>query len=268
LKKETKLHDPLFSVDIYLILMSSIMILSFVAFLIIWFFRDKFQKNFQTEQKTLEQQIVERSLLNTNEELVIDEPPKTTTTTDPTNKDSKLTKKSYIYLSIVLWTSILLIGCIPSINSYSLNPYGSKTFHYVIILTQCCYPLVSLIANLRPKLFDLSLKSIYALTFIGSLVFVYIFVTALKSPCSPFVDETIGSLLIALMWILIYLIFYTVRVSLGNYFNDKVGHRGLFWYGLLTQAGAFTGALFIFTLNSAGVFHEKDFCDENQCRAI
>jgi hypothetical protein len=52
------------------------------------------------------------------------------------------------------------------------------------------------------------------------------------------------------MWLLVYIIFYYERISLGNYFNKTSGHRGLFWYGFLTQAGAFTGAVFIFTLTN------------------
>jgi hypothetical protein len=67
------------------------------------------------------------------------------------------------------------------------------------------------------------------------------------------------------MWIFIYLIFYFERIALGNYFNDTSGHRGLFWYGLLTQAGAFTGALIIFTLSSFDVFKERDPCINYQC---
>ena len=49
-------------------------------------------------------------------------------------QEEKFTLQSILSLLIVLWTSILLIGCIPSINSYSLNPYGAATFHYVLIL--------------------------------------------------------------------------------------------------------------------------------------
>jgi hypothetical protein len=67
------------------------------------------------------------------------------------------------------------------------------------------------------------------------------------------------------MWIFIYLIFYYERIALGNYFNNISGHRGLFWYGLLTQAGAFIGAMTIFLLNFFGVFRERDFCTEYNC---
>ncbi len=67
------------------------------------------------------------------------------------------------------------------------------------------------------------------------------------------------------MWIFLYLVFYYERIALGNYFNDTSGHRGLFWYGLLTQAGACTGAFFIFGLSRGNVFKERDLCTSYQC---
>ncbi len=69
------------------------------------------------------------------------------------------------------------------------------------------------------------------------------------------------------MWVLVYLIFYYERIALGNYFNKTSGHRGLFWYGQLTQAGAFTGALFIFILTSFEFFKERDFCTHYNCHS-
>ena len=61
----------------------------------------------------------------------------------------------------------------------------------------------------------------------------------------------------ALMWLAVYLIFYYEQIALANHFNKTAGHRGLFWYGLLTEVGAFTGAIFIFTLISFDVFKER-----------
>jgi hypothetical protein len=67
------------------------------------------------------------------------------------------------------------------------------------------------------------------------------------------------------MWVFVYLVFYFERIALGNYFNKTSGHRGLFWYGLLTQAGAFIGALFIFILTTHDVFKERELCKHHDC---
>ena len=61
------------------------------------------------------------------------------------------------------------------------------------------------------------------------------------------------------------MVFYYERICLGNYLNEECGHRGLFWYGQLTQAGAFIGATFIFSLTLFDTFEERDFCRLYQC---
>lgn len=96
------------------------MCISFVAFLLLW--------RQQKKQKQKKQLVLEEGhqlTKSNNEEIPIDKQMK---------KEEKFDGDMMIYLFITLWTSILLIGCIPSINSYSLNPYGAATFHYVIIL--------------------------------------------------------------------------------------------------------------------------------------
>ncbi|CAF1249206.1 unnamed protein product [Rotaria sp. Silwood1] len=251
-----KYHDARFSVQTYLICLSIIMLISFIAFILLWKTQKEKKEKSQAEQIIIGENAHSSLLAVNNDEIIVEH---------EDNKQEKFTKRTIVYLIIILWTSILLIGCIPSINSYSLNPYGASTFHYVIILCQCCYPFVSLFASLFPKLFHVSNIGIIISTISGTLAFFYIFLTAYLSPCSPYVDQWMGKYIIAIVWALVYLIFYYERIVLGNYFNKTSGHRGLFWYGLLTQAGAFIGALFIFTLTSFDVFKERDLCTDYQC---
>ncbi len=91
------------------------MLISFIAFLLLW----KTQKNKNEDKKQIPEG---NELLDINKERI------------PVENNEKFDLKTIIYLLIILWTSVLLIGCIPSINSFSLNPYGASTFHYVIIL--------------------------------------------------------------------------------------------------------------------------------------
>ncbi|CAF1344369.1 unnamed protein product [Rotaria sordida] len=253
---KAKYYPARFSVQIYLICLSIIMLISFIAFIILWKIKVKNEEKSQAKQIIVGEN-AQSSLLTVNNDGIIVE--------NQDDKQEKFTRRTIIYLIIILWTSILLIGCIPSLNSYSLNPYGPSTFHYVIILCQCCYPFVSLLASTFPNLFTVSTIGIIISTISGSLAFFYIFLTAYMSPCSPFVDEWSGKYIIAIIWALVYLIFYYERIVLGNYFNKTSGHRGLFWYGLLTQAGAFIGALFIFILTTFDVFKERDLCTYYPC---
>jgi hypothetical protein len=58
-------------------------------------------------------------------------------------------------------------------------------------LGQCCYPLVSLIASLYPKLFEISTVGIVISTTAGSLGFCYIMLTGLFSKIFLFVAKHI-----------------------------------------------------------------------------
>jgi len=84
----------------------------------------------------------------------------------------------------------------------------------LFFLGQFCYPLVSLIATLFPKLLKVSTTGIVILTIAGTLAFCYILLTgffcqmihfsktysliltAFRSPCSPFVDYRIGKYIV------------------------------------------------------------------------
>lgn len=201
------------------------MFISFVSFLILW----RKQRSMKKETNENEQQLkeTETSLLP---------PSSDENKVEQVQEKKKIDLETIIYLFLVLYTSTLLFGAIPSINAYSLNPYGAQTFHYVIIisrhsivrpmklfewkslvfLAQCCYPLVSLLASVRPSLFVMKRSRISISMIIGTAAFVYIMVTGLiwlmifvgrvhrwsfvcsaaKSPCSPFVDSVYGSFII------------------------------------------------------------------------
>ena len=118
-----KHFPPRFSVQVYLICLSVIMFISFIAFLLLWRQQRKDKRKKQDEQKRIEENLK----LTVNTEQNVPAP-------KPIVKEEKFDANMQIYLFVTLWTSILLIGCIPSINSYSLNPYGAATFHYVLIL--------------------------------------------------------------------------------------------------------------------------------------
>jgi len=101
------------------------MSISFLAFLLLWKNQRKENKKSEAE-KVLTEENDQSPLLPINSDEI-------TVPIEAKKNEEKLTFRAIMYLLIILWTSILLIGCIPSINSYSLNPYGILTFHYVLI---------------------------------------------------------------------------------------------------------------------------------------
>jgi hypothetical protein len=107
---------------------------------------------------------------------------------------------------------------------------------------------------------------LYILTAIGMTLFAYIFTTAKLSPCSPLVDQTSGRVLIALAWVTMYCVFHFIRITIANYIKRTSAHRGLYWFGILTQTGSLLGALTVYLLTSQfNVFHERQLCQSYVC---
>jgi hypothetical protein len=104
------------------------MLISFISFILLWKTQPREKETKPVEKVILEENLQDKLLSVQNDEVFVESATKT--------KLDKWTLQEIIYLLIILWTSILLIGCIPSINSYSLNPYGASTFHYVLILSK------------------------------------------------------------------------------------------------------------------------------------
>ncbi len=136
-------------------------------------------------------------------------------------------------------------------------------YHHTIIACQFAYPLMSLLGVFVPHL---RFRYINLLTAIGTGLFAYTFLAAKLSPCSPLVDRLIGRILIGIGWVLKYCVLYFIRVLLGNYFRRKSGHRGLFWFGVLTQIGSLIGAVVIYLFTEhLHLFHERKICVSYLC---
>ncbi|CAF1018937.1 unnamed protein product, partial [Didymodactylos carnosus] len=62
------------------------------------------------------------------------------------------------------------------------------------------------------------------------------------------------------------LTYYCQRISIGNYFREVSGHRGLFWFGAISQLASLIGAIFIYLLTSVfNEFQERDVCKHYVC---
>ncbi|CAF0854742.1 unnamed protein product [Rotaria sordida] len=172
--------------------------------------------------------------------------------------------KQGIFLLIVFQTSAMLYGICPGLTTFSLNAYSATTFHYTIIANSFAYPIMTLIGAFIP---EVSSKQIYFLYVIHVVFFIYIFITAKLSPCPPLVNNILGHVIIFFVWILASLTGSYIRILMGNYFRKTRDHRGLIWFGLATQIGAFVGSLIIFILtNNFELFKERNICDKiSQC---
>ncbi|CAF1276533.1 unnamed protein product [Didymodactylos carnosus] len=200
-RTEAEHFAPLFTVEIYFLCLSAIMCLSLTAFLILWrgivpTSKQQGYINLSVKQITEHDSSPQKPLCNITE----------TSSHNVTQNNEKFTREAIICLIATLWSNFILLGCMPSITSYALNPYGTRTYHYIIILCEFCYPFVSLVSMLKPKLFQLRSLSLTLVvcfsTIMGTSAFAYIFVAAKMAPCSPLVDYLSGKILIVRYFIL------------------------------------------------------------------
>lgn len=146
---------------------------------------------------------------------------------------------------------------------FSLYPYSIEVYHHTIVACQFTYPLMSLLGVFTPNVKGIYL---YVLTVIGTGLFGYTFMAAKLSPCAPLVEYMSGRVLIGLVWVAKYFVLYYIRVMLGNYFRRVSGHRGLFWFGVLTQVGSLLGAVIIYVMTEhVHMFQERKICLTYNC---
>ncbi|CAF0877631.1 unnamed protein product [Rotaria sp. Silwood1] len=258
---------PRFSVKAYFLALSVIMLaslLSFITLCLTRMGRKKDTKSNDSSNLKDARPVVELSTVEkTNIDLDIIENIDAMETECQMTRDEFWFSEHGIYLFLCFWTSILIIGATPSIQSFSLYPYSIEVYHHTIIACQFAYPLMSFLGVLVPSLRS---RHIYILTVIGTGLFAYTFMAAKLSPCSPLVDQFTGRLLISFSWVLKYCVLYFIRVLLGNYFRRKSGHRGLFWFGVLTQIGSLIGAVVIYLLTDhLHLFRERKICVSYSC---
>ncbi|GCB78065.1 hypothetical protein scyTo_0021165, partial [Scyliorhinus torazame] len=152
-----------------------------------------------------------------------------------------------IYLLILLAVSNALTnGVLPSIQTYSCLPYGSTTFHLVVVLGNLANPLACFIA-----MFVLWRSSVglWALALLGLLFGVYILTLAAYSPCPPLLGRPVGIVLVVIAWMLFTGLFSYLKVVIGSILHEA-GHLALVWCGAAIQLGSLIGALVMFPLVS------------------
>jgi len=173
---------------------------------------------------------------------------------------NSLTKKQYYILqSFNVVNSAILYGCLPTLITYSLLPYGQKAFYYCSILYPVSYPLSSFYAIFRPTISDLSviLGSIF-----GTLVCLFIIAIAFQSPCPIWADTLHGGILMTCAWFLSSFTLAYVRIASGN--RIKLAWKkqnGLFYFGLSVQLGIIFGVVPMYlVINVYKLLEDREPC--------
>lgn len=156
-------------------------------------------------------------------------------------------------------SSIIAYGCLPSLSTYALLPYGQTAFYYWSVLVPSAYPL-ALVISLFWK--SPSNQTVIILSVISWSISGFIFVIASQSPCPWLADTTAGARMIITVWLIMALTGSFVHIAIGNRIkSDWKDDKGMFYYGGTAQLGSFLGTIPMFIIiNVFSVFTDRKPC--------
>ncbi|XP_015790772.1 solute carrier family 52, riboflavin transporter, member 3-A [Tetranychus urticae] len=234
--------EPKFSVTIFCVFLTIIMIFSWVSFTIL---NSSFCHSELSREKPMNKE-------GDDNELPI----------MGTREAFKLTRNRIRYLLFLqALISALTNGVLPSLQSYSCAPYGTLAYNLAVKLAGLANPICAFLAFFWKS--KINLKMITLLTCLGLCFSSYTAVTAVLSPSPPFVSSPFGSFLLIISWISLTGTFSYTKSCIASVFRDfsKRGQLALFWVGVFTQTGSAIGAILTFTLlNYTHIFKSYNPC--------
>ena len=155
-------------------------------------------------------------------------------------------KQFYILQFFNVINSALIFGCLPSLITYALLPYGQKAFYYCNVLSPISYPLSVLYAFFRPTL---PTAWVIISSMVGCLICSFIMIIALQSPCPMWADTVHGGIIMIVAWFFSSFLLGYIRCASGNRIKLAWGKEdGLFYFGLSIQLGVMLGVLPMYLL--------------------
>ncbi|KAM3959546.1 solute carrier family 52, riboflavin transporter, member 3-B-like [Aphomia sociella] len=148
-------------------------------------------------------------------------------------------------------------GVLPSVQSYSCMPYGTRAYHLAVSLGTSANPMACLAGVwLRP----VPTKVLAAMLSAAVVPFAYILTTALMSPSPPLQHEAGGEALIVICWVCLQAVVSYARMWIYGWAR-RGGARGMRACGVATQIGSALGSLLLFVLvNYTNLFTQPDVC--------
>ncbi|CAF2125116.1 unnamed protein product [Rotaria magnacalcarata] len=246
--------EPRFSVSTFFFLISGIIALSLIAFMALRF--TSIMKLAKADDQHWQQTSIE-----SYEKLLVTKENSSESKKRSLSKANSMTEKEFFILQTSnVVNSAFVFGCLPTLVTYSILPYGQKTLYYCNILFPISYSLAALYGFIRPTIstFWIIMNSIC-----GCLICAFIIVVAFQSPCPIWADTLHGGIIIIAAWCLSSFILAYVRVASGN--RIKLAWKkdnGLFYYGLNIQIGMILGVVPMYLLiNIYQLLKERQPCD-------
>ncbi|XP_067942033.1 solute carrier family 52, riboflavin transporter, member 3-like isoform X2 [Watersipora subatra] len=155
--------------------------------------------------------------------------------------------KFYALLSIMTFICALSNGFLPSIQIYSLLPYGQIYYSVGLKLAALSNPLCCFLGFF---IMSKSFVVIGVLTSIVTASAAYIIVVASFSPVPPLQGQ-VAAVAMVLVWMLFAGTVAYLRLLISNLVKQSDrGHSGLLWLGIFTQIGSLVGAILALLLTT------------------
>ncbi|XP_075974129.1 ionotropic receptor 75a-like [Anticarsia gemmatalis] len=160
-------------------------------------------------------------------------------------------------LGLMVVLNALNNGVMPSVQSYSCMPYGTRAYHLAVTLGAMANPAACLAGVwLRPVHY----KLLGVMLTFALLPFCYIMTTALMSPAPPLLNTTGGIFLVVISWVLVSGVVSYARMWVYGWAR-RGGARGMRACGAVTQLGSMLGSIVTFCLvNYTRLFVQPDVC--------
>lgn len=245
--------EPRFSVSIFFFLVTGIITISLIAFMIL-------RLTSITTLAKADDQLCREINMETYEKLLITRENSSDFKQVSLSKHKLMTTKQFYSLQILnMLNSAIVFGCLPTLVTYSLLPYGHKIFYYCNILYPISYPLAAIYGFIRPTIstFWIIIGSI-----IGALSCSFIIFVAFHSPCPMWADTLHGGIIMIVAWFLSSFILGYIRIASGNSIKlTWKKENGLFYYGLSIQLGVLLGVIPMYLIiNIFQLLQERQPC--------
>ena len=246
---DAKESNPRFSVNVYFVILSVLMVISFMAFFLLNILPVSLEERYEAVRSRTpspDEMMPAEVALDIKNLKVIGVFNPQSNLSDDYQKDLKKVRNVFIIMYCITFVVCGLgNGVIPAIQSYACLPYGPVAYHLAIELGLLANPIMCFAAFFIPCMSPtiLSILCAVACSIAGVIIW-----TASLSPTPWLLHDHSGPALIVVLCVLWMGTISYIKVCVATVLR-KYGENALIWCGVATQIGSCVGAILIFVVN-------------------
>lgn len=157
-------------------------------------------------------------------------------------------------MAMVVVLSFVCNAVLPSVQSFTTEPYGGSVNHYSVVFSLMANPCADLVGYFTPRR---TVKVISILVAVIAVPILYLVVLAVMYDRPPFMDTEYGAYLTIVSWTVYTGMYSFINLSILALFRAQ-GGRSLVKVGGTAQIGSFTGSIVMFLIvNFTNAFAKK-----------